>query len=370
MPIVGLTGRGASFPEIGQLRKGAEKPKEGNKPGKDLDHFRFDSADPGAVAAFKAAFGDTPSEVEVLVPYPTTDENFDAWREEWAASSLKHRCDGVTCVRWLTPKGTYSDEPKPCPGGCKQSGRLKVIVPALQRFAYVTVMTTSIWDILTIHQNLTALEMMRGSLQGIPLILRRVEREISTPRDGKRVRTKKWLITIEAKPSWVRLQLAAQQQAALPVFNEPLMLAPGQIDDEDVIDIQREPTVDPERAEVLGAMKALYESSGAADWQTYEIKELDRLSTEKLKSRLAKWQEAALKKAQAADPLASQRDEADELIGKLEAAGLDADSIMKLMKGIIIAEETDEKKMTALIVRLKSALNEMAETEVQKAVGF
>lgn len=245
MPILGLTHRGANFPEIGQLRKGAEKPEAGNKPGADLNYFRFDSNDLNAVAAFQKAFGKEPREIEVLLPFPTADENFDAWREEWTAGSLKHRCDGVTCVRWLvsnpkeaeqysTSMNHYSDKPKPCPGGCKQSGRLKVIIPALQRFAYITVMTTSVWDILTIHQNLTALELIRGNLQGIPMILRRVEREISTPNgNGARARRKKWLITIEAKPEWVQRQLIATQQAALPSVSAPLMLMPGQEDDDE-----------------------------------------------------------------------------------------------------------------------------------------
>lgn len=126
-----------------------------------------------------------------------------------------------------------------------------------------------------------------------------------------------------------------------------------------------------ERLEILAALQALYESNGATGWDAYAAKaKIQDKDNEGLKSLLATWQKAAIEKAQAADPLASKRDEADELMGKLEAAGLDADSIVKLQKGVIIAEESDDKKLTALIVRLKSALNELAESEVQKAVGF
>lgn len=39
MPIKGLTDQGR-FPSIGQLRKGEPKPG-GNRPGRDLDYFRF-----------------------------------------------------------------------------------------------------------------------------------------------------------------------------------------------------------------------------------------------------------------------------------------------------------------------------------------
>ena len=217
MPIKGLTDRNAGFPQIGVLRKGAPKAEKG--PGRDLEHFRFDADDREAAAAFAAIYGDEPRTVRVYVPYATTDENFEAWREDWIASSLKHRCDGQSCVRWLTGNGSYSTEPIPCPGGCKQVGRLKVIIPELRRMAFVTVLTTSIHDIMEIHANLAALESARGDLRGIPLIVRRVPREISTPgADGKRVRRQKWLINIEAQPDWVELQLAAAAEAARPLI--------------------------------------------------------------------------------------------------------------------------------------------------------
>jgi hypothetical protein len=216
--IIGLTDKAPAFPEIGVLRKGAAKPQNGNKPGADLTHFRFDSNDPVAVELFKQIYGDEPRAIRVFAPFATADENFEAWREAWTASSLQHRCDGQMMVRWLTARGTYSDEPKPCTGGCKQVGRLKLIIPELRRLAYVTALTTSIHDILQIHANLKALEGVRGDLRGIPLILRRVPREISTPSgsNGQRARREKWLITLEAQQQWVELQLTAQQQAALP----------------------------------------------------------------------------------------------------------------------------------------------------------
>lgn len=225
MAIIGLTDKPAAFPEIGVLRKGAPKPEKGNKPGEDLKHFRFDSSDADAVRLFTEHYGAEPVAIRVFVPFATADENFEAWREEWTASSLKHRCDGQTTVRHLTPRGTYSTEPQACPGGCKQVGRLKVVVPELRRFAYVTVLTTSVHDIIQIHANLLALESLRGDLRGIPLILKRVPRKISTPNgtNGERARREKWLITIEAAPQWVDLQLTAQERAALPVA-QPLAL--------------------------------------------------------------------------------------------------------------------------------------------------
>jgi hypothetical protein len=232
--IQGLTDKGYALPQLGVLRKGAPKPEKGNAPGADLKHFRFDCDDTEAAAKFEAIYGNEPRAIRILLPFATTDENFDAWREAWTSSSLQHRCDGATCVRHLTARGTYSDEPIPCPGGCKQVGRLHTIIPDLKRYAFVTVLTTSIHDIINIHANLLALETVKGDLRGIPLIIRRAPREISTPgADGKRVRREKWLITIEAQPQWVELQLSAQERAALPQA-QPLALPEWEEDDEEI----------------------------------------------------------------------------------------------------------------------------------------
>lgn len=271
MAILGLTDRPAAFPTIGVLRKGAPKPESGNKPGADLKHFRFDSDDEGATRLFTEHYGREPRSIRVFVPFKTAAENFEAWKEEWSASSLKHRCDGQTMVRWLTAQGRYSDEPKECTGGCKQVGRLNVIIPELRRMAFVTLQTTSTHDILQIHANLTALENARGDLRGIPLILKRSPREISTPADnGKRARREKWLITIEAAPSWVELQLTAQERAALPQA-EPLALPSwdGGDDDDD------EAPADP-RHSVIERMKAVFADQGkVGEWPAYAAKHVD-----------------------------------------------------------------------------------------------
>ena len=233
--IKGLTDRPATFPQIGILRKGAIKPEKG--PGKDLNYFRFDSDDDAAVKVFTERYGEEPRQIFAYVPYQTTAENFEAWKEDWVASSLKHRCDGETMVRWLTPQGTYSTEPRPCTGGCKQVGRLKIIVPELRRLAFVTVLTTSIHDIIEINSNLQALEAARGDLRGIPLIIRRAPREISTPGpDGKRVRREKWLITVEAQPQWVEQQLQVAAAAAMPALGpaqSPALALPAWDGDDD-----------------------------------------------------------------------------------------------------------------------------------------
>lgn len=234
MPIKGITDRKtASFPQLGTLRKGGEKEtrskngKEYQTYGKDLQGFRFDTDDPEALDAFTTHYGDEPRSVDVYLPFETVDENFETSKEAWSASALQHRCDGETCTRWLDKKtGKYSSEPIPCPGGCKEVGRLKVIIPALRRMVYVVAETHSIHDLVNLTEQLTALHIVRGSLRGIPMILSRRPREISTPRsEGQRARVTKWLMSIEAAPSWVELQLSAMERQALPgAIREPLAL--------------------------------------------------------------------------------------------------------------------------------------------------
>jgi len=226
MPIKGLTtGQQAAFPEIGQLRKGAPKPDDRHI-GKDLTYFRFTSDIPEVEAAFNEAYDGEPRLINIFLPFATTDENMEAWQEEYVASGLKHRCDGEHVVLMQDKNGNYvmptPNDPIRCPGSCKPVGRLKVIVPELRRLAFVTVLTTSIHDIRNLTAQLRALESLRGDLRGIPLQLRRRPKKISTPAgNGKRARREKWLLSVEAAPQWVELQLAAQQAQATPQIAAP-----------------------------------------------------------------------------------------------------------------------------------------------------
>lgn len=245
MPIKRLQ-RPAQFPCLGKLRKGAEKVND-RKPGADLTYFRFDTKDDHAKTMFEAAYGDEPSEVGVFLPHPTTDRNFDVWQEHWTASSLQHRCDGETCTIWLKRDGTYSQEPKPCPGGCKEVGRLMVILPVLQRFAYVTVETHSINDIIRLTEQLQAVESLRGTLQSIPFVLRRTPVEISTPSgsNGKRARREKWLLSIEVAPEWAAMQLSEMQNNALGASTTVPLLEYFGEDDTIVGSLDEVPDMDP-----------------------------------------------------------------------------------------------------------------------------
>jgi len=253
MPIRGLTDRGQAFPEIGAIRKGAKK--EANRPGADLTYFRveFDENEKKTEQAFRAIYGDKPSWIRVILPFNEIERMWDAWMEAYTAGRMVARSDGEyiayqlddesnVIVQHGTDKngqrvkhpadGIAGHDQKGKPVKFKHTGRLKVIIPDLSRAAYLTVMTTSIHDIGNISDQLSAFkELNNGQLAGIPLIMRRRARLISTPNDeGGRVRRKKYLISIEADPEWVKAKLGALQVAALPEFVESALL-PGSPED-------------------------------------------------------------------------------------------------------------------------------------------
>lgn len=225
MPIVGITDARAAFPRIGTLRKGEEK--QGNKPGRDLDYFRFDSEDEDAIAKFHATYGDRPQAIEVLLPKAEADGNLFAYKEEWGASGLVRRCDGQTIVaeRVGANLQRHFVQPKAClqQCGCKQVGRLSVIVPCLKRFAYVTVTTTSINDLVNISGQLTAIEQAFGRLDGIPMLLKRTKNRISVPKGDRRSSIESWLLSIEVSPDWASRQIEANQVAYLQQAEQPLL---------------------------------------------------------------------------------------------------------------------------------------------------
>jgi hypothetical protein len=239
-PIKGLTDQQAQFPRIGVLRKGGEKPVAGNKPGPDLKHFRFTDADESATAAFSSIYGDTPTQIRVLLPYPKPEQNFVAWLEEYTASSLIRRCDGETIV--MQRAGVrYDQTPRPClraqgkPCNCKQSGRLFVIIPELKRAGYVVALTTSKHDIINLSAQLAAAAAIVGDLAfRVPFILSRKPAKITTPTsDGKTARREKWLLSIEIDPMFVQAKLSAMQRDALLMLGAPAELPIDEGDDED-----------------------------------------------------------------------------------------------------------------------------------------
>jgi hypothetical protein len=231
----------------------------------DLDYFRFTSEVPGVAETFNDIYGEEPRLINVFLPHQTTDENWEAWNEEYVASGLVHRCDGEYVVRYRDAQtGTYvTPEPNTikCPyasgekertqgQGCHPVGRLQVVVRELKRFAYVMVITSAFNDIPKLDGQLRALEGIYGDLRGIPMQLRRVPSKISTPksekRDGQWVRTKdrarreSWLLSIEAAPEWADMQLESQRIQALPEIPEAYQIEAGSAVEAEVREVPKE----------------------------------------------------------------------------------------------------------------------------------
>lgn len=261
MAIKGLTDRGLAFPEIGQIRKGA--PKGERAPGKDLTYFRvtFDEQEAEAAQVFEQTYGKQPDSIRIVLPFNEIERMWDAWLEAYTAGRMVARSDGehfeylvdtktgeVVIKNGLDKHGKRRPYMEGEEVGkdsnnkaifCKPTGRLKVILPELARAAYVTVLTTSVHDIANISAQLEAFKTLNnGQIAGIPLVLRRRPKKISTPVDGKRVRVTKWLLSIEADPVWVKAKLSEVKRLALPGNGLALLPEPEESEE----DIEAEAT--------------------------------------------------------------------------------------------------------------------------------
>lgn len=308
MPIKGLTDRGVAFPQIGNIRKGTKKEpvidKATGKPrldqygnpvmmqGKDLPYFRveFDEREVKAIARFNQLYPDgKPVAITVLLPFDDIERVWNPWREAYTAGALLHRCDGEYINYAINPatgeivikngldangnpvKCDLKDNPDKRKR-CKPTGRLSVIIPELERLAYLIVHTTSIWDIAHISEQLAGAKEVNGKhIAGIPFILRRKWYQISTPDDknnGKRIRRPKCLIDIEPDPEWVSRKLGAMKlasmpqlaQIAAPVDAGPSLAALSEYDDDEDDEAIEEQVIDGEVTEGTPAPTAPSES--------------------------------------------------------------------------------------------------------------
>jgi hypothetical protein len=273
MPIYGLTDQGLSFSQIGIIRKGAPKDPNSNRPGKDLDYFRvvFDDAEQISADKFAEVYGPTPKLINVVFPFNDIDQVAQFWLEAYTAGRMVARSDGRIYIYKIdTATGevivrngvnvkTGAQEPynpdEPVgyytkPNGqqeaiwCKGVGRIRVVVPELKRFAYMLIMTTSQHDIKNLSEQLQGIyESNNHRIAGIPFILQRKPRKISTPDlndKTKRARRTKWLLSIEPNPLWVESKLLAMGKEAFMLEARPVQaqLPAGTIVDDTIKDAE------------------------------------------------------------------------------------------------------------------------------------
>lgn len=237
MPIIGLTDERSfdlnrAMPRIGKLYKGSpkqERQKNGRTYeifGKDLDYFRaeFEPEFEDLADQFTALYGEQPAEFpEIQFIADDVNKAFETWHEEYdAAQTLLHRCDGeVQHVHYNKESGIHATAKIACRantgegcGQCNMVGRLRVV---LVDFAYETgaygyfqIETHSKNDIINLYNGLRLMHQRYRALVGIPFVLGRSEREISTPMTDKktgeikRSKTRKSLLYIRPVATFVK----------------------------------------------------------------------------------------------------------------------------------------------------------------------
>lgn len=225
-------------------------------------------------------YGEQPRELDVLLPFPDVERNFDAWYQVWAGGVLVCQGDGEY-VQYATPHEVNEDkrgvhvhngegdtlvsngvaqvafdwngihfepgELVECPGAskdlyphcaaCRLNGLLKVMMadPALFRMGYYQISTGSKRNFDTI---MGTLEMMPADrLNGIPFKLRLVEEQITYQDNGKRKKGKKWFIQLEPDPTLTRKLYKRATERMLDEPVQPIALPPPTGPDWDALEV-------------------------------------------------------------------------------------------------------------------------------------
>lgn len=214
MALIGVTDRPVEdfFPTIGKINKGGAKGEKSI--GQDLEYFRFTGKVDGAGPAFDAFYGEKPLAVSIVMPFDTADQCFQTGRSVNSANGkLLHICDGKTTVVLYDSKTrAYDHTPHPCPGGCKQFGRLKFFIPELvtQGYSGLVELETHSWnDIRSIWQTLCTVKARSGSLMGRQFILRRIKKRVRYLDNGVEKTVIKSLVILQPAGDWVNAQVSA-----------------------------------------------------------------------------------------------------------------------------------------------------------------
>lgn len=236
------------------------------------DHFVLTDA-PGVTEAIGTP---KPKELRIYFPFNEIEQVFPAFHQYWVASALVCRGDGEHILYGIDPQkgdvivrdgqalrefessapsGNVKFRPGDsvvCPGlshhlykkceHCKPNAMLIVLLRDVPRLAYWQIATTSIHNIVRLTEQLTYIQQTIGRLQGVPFILKLKPEKISVPKSGGngRMRTEKYLLSLEVDPEWVNRLMLAQSE-----LSDPMRLAAEVPDEDDVIDV--EPQSHPRR---------------------------------------------------------------------------------------------------------------------------
>lgn len=221
---------------IGKIFKGDRK--TGNKPGANLDYFRFEAGKASherLTEIWEQYYGDKPTEINIFFKHNEIDKLIDDWFMEFGTGGLlKTRCDGETITEWRDERGQYYlNSPKRCrapdnPKGCDKCRASALIKFGMPEFRYqgfsgnVEISTTSINDIVYLKAQLeeiaTELAMVNTQLAYAPLILSRSPRVITKTTAQKQFRGEENLLHLSLDPIYQQKldrAIAAQKYTAI-----------------------------------------------------------------------------------------------------------------------------------------------------------
>ena len=233
MAIKGLTCKEArsvgAMDVLGKLRKGDKK--TGNKPGADLDYFRFDTSDRTLEAILKRLYGNKPGDcfdngIRFFFAKDTVEENMPTIMAAYKGGSCWRMCDGEQIIGERDQQARWQNYPAHRRPECKSAcdctatGKLRIVIPEFKRFGVVEVVVGALNDLEHVSKQLEEIENRvsehGGSLSQVPLILYRKARGISCPSgDGKRARRQKSMVEVAIAPEFFERSLEAYSRRAL-----------------------------------------------------------------------------------------------------------------------------------------------------------
>jgi hypothetical protein len=250
-----------ALPQLGSIRKGAGKVTRQNAQGAsyqsvgpDLkDRFRLDffSGFEDSVRKAVEVFGSlTPTRIIATLPFNSMNDCWVDAYEAYTKGRMIARADDEHFIRLVdlatgkvvvnngepytphTPGQVLGIVGK-TPVKTRRTGRLTLVLPALERMATMTLHTTSIYDCVNIGGQLAAIQIIANAarlpLAGIPLLITRRLAEVTWVKEsGESCRVTTGLIQVEADPSWVKYMLRDMARRALPQADKPLELNSGE----------------------------------------------------------------------------------------------------------------------------------------------
>jgi hypothetical protein len=270
MAIAGLTDRTPSFKEIGRLRLGRPKSDEAGKfqAPQEISYFRpdFRPDELDAATDFMTAYGPKPDHVTIRLPFTQIERCWDAFYEVYNKTGMLGMADGK---KWLYLRSNTSGEllvkdgvpmnatnlptdengmpympfDKTIPVYsyksqkgqdvavfAKPTGRLKVLIPKLNRAAYVLVITHSVYNIMRISEQLAGVAAIAQSagmtLPMVPMVLSRRKESISVSFGGHKQMQEHYLLNIEIDPLWMNAQFDYLNTLTPGRIVVPLAIAP------------------------------------------------------------------------------------------------------------------------------------------------